>query len=1672
MSTRASLQPAPPPRYVPTFDAFHDNVNWDKEKSQLPPNTGAKLLEACKKENWMLVDELLHVCEHVWASSVDQQASVRTAVNIQDPDTGTASLILCARESKTGFVEKIANMGGDVNIRTTDHYTALHYAAASQKEEMIKLLISFGADPTLQGGPLNQLPLHLACMRRHGALPVVQYLVMLSSEDSRIAPDKEGFLPIWRAAEKSHLHVVKDLLREQSAEQLSYQNKHHNGDTLMHYVLRKNQSDILQACLEAGAPVNARNFDGQTLLHIAALTSSKPGVELLHSYHANAELVDKYDRTPLHLAVEKGLDRMVDILTEKYPGSIHVRTKDGSTLAHIAALSGHPETVLTLLKKGVYLHMPNKSGALALHAASRTGHASVVRALLNRGARVDAKTKDGYTALHLAIEYGKPAVVETVLGAGASVHTKGGKIGETPLHIAARVPNGEQSTQLLIKSGAEVNAKLENGETALHVAARSGAMKMVQMLLHEQASPMAVGAAGETPFHAAVRACHYDIAKELLDFIVAKWDRYDAVAVVNMGNAEGETPMHFVTEVVPEMTHFPGEEIKLLHLILDYNGDPGAQTKLTLETPIHYCARYGNEQVLTVLLKSLGHSKAQAILNRQSKTGWSPLLTAAEGGHLPVVKLLLKNHARVDVFDELGKSALHIAAENGHVSLVDLLLRSKAFVNSKTKLGVTALHLASMKGHIDIVRLLVEKYDATVDALSTAMKTPLHLAAQFDQMEVCELLLTMGANPNATDHVRTLCKIFNEFLLFGYRLQHGQTCLHIAAENDHERVVQLFLKVLADKNPMNMADVRGHTIAHISAKNGSVDVMELLLSFNKEDIISTRVRGSDSTVLHVAAAGGHVQLVKMLVDAGAPVAVENSDGMTALHLAARNGHIGVIDVLKEVFSPKVSSLKNGLTALHLAAYWGQADVARELLTVVPATVRSDEPTVTTATGMEIGAEAGLTPLHLACKAGQEAIVRLLLNYPGVQVDAPADKSGYIPLHMAAVNGHIPVVGLLLSRAASRLDVPDVKGQTPLMLAATKGHLNMAALLINQGADVEVRDNNGWTALHCAAIAGYLSMVKLLCDHGANPASVSKDGKIPLCYSMHSAVSGKAEKSSAHLAVMTYLMQQKYDCFALLNDSVFLVDLMQCGRTRMQKPLFEFIKFCPSPVELALKLTKFYRDASNRDKYHAKDLVLASRFCEQIGQRLLMVSCNRHNPSDILRAVDEKEESLMDIMVNGTHKDVVALVPVQRYLTSVWYGGLELRQWQISLSFLVFLLCPPVWMVFSLPLPHHISEIPFLKLVVHVTSHLYYIILLILVFMTPFQPLYERQSLFPTPQEWLLLFWLAGNLLTELMSNEERQGLGMLRSVVLFFSACAIGLHIAAAVVEDKETQPILLYIRSQLLALACFFADVQILSYLSFHQLFGPFEIMLGDIVGDCLRFMVIFFIFLFGFTFSLSALYEDTIPNNSTYNDTAYILPMILDPWASVQLLYWAVFGLYDPWGQVPAPPNGPDFAHSLVFIWYGIYLTATMIVLINLLIAMLSDTYQRIKARSDLEWKFIRAKIIINLEKTPISPPPINLVTVTLSYALKGILLVLERRSVRRIRDSTDKLLGKDYTQASKIRRWRKSLVDDIRGSAHGLTPALKEDAPVQKLTNVAVWSEIITAYEELEDLGGFDD
>ena len=197
-----------------------------------------------------------------------------------------------------------------------------------------------------------------------------------------------------------------------------------------------------------------------------------------------------------------------------------------------------------------------------------------------------------------------------------------------------------------------------------------------------------------------------------------------------------------------------------------------AQTK---ENALHYSAGRGNVAVLAALLASVRPTDMQRVVNEQNKLGRSPLLAAAAHGHLQSVQLLIKNHARVDVFDTEGMSALHLSAEGGHGQVCDTLLAHNAYVNSKSRVGLTPLHLAALKGFVHLVGSLVSKHHAAIDALTLRKETALQLAAGAGMLDVVALLVELGADADATDEA-------------------GRKAIHLAAQQNHSEVVRLLVK--------------------------------------------------------------------------------------------------------------------------------------------------------------------------------------------------------------------------------------------------------------------------------------------------------------------------------------------------------------------------------------------------------------------------------------------------------------------------------------------------------------------------------------------------------------------------------------------------------------------------------------------------------------------------------------------------------------------------------------------------------------------------------------------------------------------------------------------------------------------------------------------------------------
>lgn len=127
----------------------------------------------------------------------------------------------------------------------------------------------------------------------------------------------------------------------------------------------------------------------------------------------------------------------------------------------------------------------------ALCVAVCEGNSALVTHLLDAGADVNSTNRFGCSAIFVALKFGRTDLLKIFLSRGADPNrglapSPSGP-GMTPLMLAAEMQN-VAAVELLIKRGADVNAREKLGMTPLHYAAGTGNLRTVKLLLAANAN--------------------------------------------------------------------------------------------------------------------------------------------------------------------------------------------------------------------------------------------------------------------------------------------------------------------------------------------------------------------------------------------------------------------------------------------------------------------------------------------------------------------------------------------------------------------------------------------------------------------------------------------------------------------------------------------------------------------------------------------------------------------------------------------------------------------------------------------------------------------------------------------------------------------------------------------------------------------------------------------------------------------------------------------------------------------------------------------------------------------------------------------------------------------------------------------------------------------------------
>ncbi len=405
-------------------------------------------------------------------------------------------------------------------------------------------------------------------------------------------------------------------------------------------------------------------------------------------------------------------------------------------------------------------------------------------------------------ALLVGADEGNTANAETALSQGADINVRA-EGGSTPLMRAATQGHTDM-LRFLLEAGANPSLEARGGQTALGVAAAQGHSGAISLLLEAgiaidipiMSTHASADMRGSTPLMLAARFGHSGAVRRLLL----------GGADPRIQNAQGDTALM----VAAQRGHTDAAAA-----LLEGGADPNARRPDGL-TPLIAAAGDGDTTLIRMLIAhggELDYGLPDSV--PEPYGGMTPLLIAAFSGHADAVAALLAEGADPDATNLAGNDGLTLATNAGHDAAAAVLRDPQgAIAASSAQLDAQLLEAAEQASPEDVQRFLLA--GARADARTEQDgATPLMLAASENATGVIEMLLTHGADVNAT------ARGSDEGEGAGF------TALMVAAMYGHRATVEALLAAGARTSS---ATPDGHTAASLARDQGHEEVARMIES--------------------------------------------------------------------------------------------------------------------------------------------------------------------------------------------------------------------------------------------------------------------------------------------------------------------------------------------------------------------------------------------------------------------------------------------------------------------------------------------------------------------------------------------------------------------------------------------------------------------------------------------------------------------------------------------------------------------------------------------------------------------------------------------------------------------------------------------------------------------------
>lgn len=536
------------------------------------------------------------------------------SANLQPDRQGLTPLHYASAQGHLPIISLLIEKGFNVTAQDVHGDTPAHWAAKHGHTDILRLLIiASGANAHINDKGFT--PLHQAVL--HEQLDAMSTLLELGLDCE--ARSKDGSTALHLAVASRNTACVNKLLPICDVNVTT-----DSGDTPLHIAVGARYQEGIELLLKHGAKPDAVNKTGTTPLYLAIesmqeeiasrLFATHP-VNLLHkncrdrhvlhllAKTGNIDLtnriihtlinsvndMDDTGSTPLWLAIQFNQPQMVRFLAAIPEVDVNKKNKEGDTPLLFALKN--PDLIkcaeALLQQSAVAIDETDDRGNAAIHyAALYGGYADIINSLAKHAHfNPNSSNEDGKSPLYLAVKKRHlPAVISLfkaaeTTGKKIDIEYKNGESGMTALH-AAVIKGDTALVKLLLKNGANCNAKTNEGYTALHYAAEYNRLEIMHTLIMQEHLDINPAASKDaTPLHFAVMGGHIDIVSLLCQQKMIKLDlktsngmtaldladRKNATALVRIitdaqsrtGNTESvrfwQSPPHASMETAPTM---------------------------------------------------------------------------------------------------------------------------------------------------------------------------------------------------------------------------------------------------------------------------------------------------------------------------------------------------------------------------------------------------------------------------------------------------------------------------------------------------------------------------------------------------------------------------------------------------------------------------------------------------------------------------------------------------------------------------------------------------------------------------------------------------------------------------------------------------------------------------------------------------------------------------------------------------------------------------------------------------------------------------------------------------------------------------------------------------------------------------------------------------------------